>query len=112
MLKKNKKWWSNRKFKKIHERTKKISKKIVDEQIFDANTHIAEFILPILEQYRYHMPVKHEYMTEYEFIEAIDNMIYAFENYADIRQFSSNTDFNRIKKGLQQFAENFCYFGW
>jgi hypothetical protein len=112
IFKKIKGWLYDKKVNKLHKETKKISKEIVDEQIYDMSSYVAEFILPMLKYNRNHNPVKHEYMTEYEFTEAVDNMIYAFEFHSGKDNFKSLPDFDRIKKGLMQFAENFCYFSW
>lgn len=101
---------SDKKIKKLHKAVEKLSEDIIDNQLYEMNTYMAKFILLLLRKYRNHMPVKHEYMTEYEFIEAIDNMIYAFEFYADDRPLP--IDHDRLKKGLKQFSKNFCYFGW
>jgi len=102
-------WWFDRKIKKLHKQTKQIGENIVNEQIYDMPTYVAEFIVPMLKYNRNHNPVKHEYMTEYEFTEAVDNMIYAFEFHADKDNLKPLPDFDRIKKGLRQFSENFCY---
>jgi len=109
-----KKWLksrSDKKIKKLHKAVEKLSEDIIETQAYQMNTYMAKFILPLLREYRNHIPVKHEYMTEYEFIEAIDNIIYAFEFYADDRR-PLPVDHDRLKKGLKQFSRNFYYFGW
>jgi len=99
MFKKLKIWWQRR------------TQGYANEDLYDMNRIIARVTLPMLKAYRNITPVKHATMTEYEWLEALDNMIYTFEVYVKDDDWP-NVNFKRLRKGLKQFGENFEYFGW
>lgn len=80
-----------------------------DSELWDLGYVIASFILPRLKQFRKNLFGIPGYMTEKEWKNILDKMIFSFKELSkeDINISSGND--NKIKEGLHCFAEYFSH---
>lgn len=85
-----------------------------DSETWSLYTTIANFILPRLKRFKeltISVPCE---LTEEEWKNCLDQMIYAFEYAANLdeRECYSNEDFEKVQKGFKLFGEFFLDLWW
>lgn len=83
-----------------------------DEDLWDLNTVISKFVLPRLIAYRNCVPPHPPELSEGEWHEALNKMIFAFDYWANLDDRFPPLNVEKTKEGLELFGKYFYMFGW